>query len=59
MGDFALGGVDAEPLTTVARVAWAKRDGENFQIGVELVGLNAEERERIEAYAHAPSPKPG
>jgi hypothetical protein len=53
-----LAGADAEPLATLARVAWVKREGNHYQVGVEFVGLKPEDRERVEAYAHATDPKP-
>lgn len=46
-----LGGPDAEPLGVTGRVAWVKRDGNHFAVGLEFVGLRPDERERIEAWA--------
>lgn len=43
---------DPEPLTTVARVAWCRREGGHFQCGLELFALRPEERERLDAYGH-------
>jgi hypothetical protein len=44
---------DPEAVTSLARVAWCKREGGHFVAGVELVGLQPHERERLEANAHA------
>lgn len=52
-----LAGAEAEPLTTLARIAWVKRAGNHFQVGVEFVGLKPEDRERVEAFAHSLDPK--
>ena len=56
------GAGDPDPLTVTARVAWVRRDGNHFQVGLELIGLRADERERIDAYAlsakDAPDPPP-
>jgi hypothetical protein len=42
-----------EPLTVVARVAWSRRTGGHFSVGLEFLSLRHDERERIEAYTHA------
>jgi len=42
---------DPGPLTLAARVAWCQRDGGHFLVGVELIGLRDDERERLEAWA--------
>jgi hypothetical protein len=44
---------DPDAVTSLARVAWCKREGGHFAIGVELLGLQPHERERLEANAHA------
>jgi len=44
------------PLTLSARVAWCRRDGGHFVAGLEFVGLRADERERIEAWAAVSAP---
>ncbi len=38
------------PLNVTARVAWCRRDGGHFIAALELLGLRADERERIEAW---------
>ncbi|HEY7955462.1 MAG TPA: PilZ domain-containing protein [Polyangia bacterium] len=43
---------DPEPITTVARVAWSRREGGHFQCGLELHALRPEDRERLDAYGH-------
>ena len=43
---------DADPLTVIGRAAWVKREGNHYQVGVEFVGLRAEDKERIEAWVH-------
>jgi hypothetical protein len=49
-----VGGPHGAHLFTVGRVVWSKREGGHFAIGVELPSLRPEERERLEAFAHAP-----
>jgi hypothetical protein len=44
---------DPEAPLVLAKVVWCKRDGNRFAIGLEFVGLKPEDRERIEAWAHA------
>jgi hypothetical protein len=44
---------DPDAVTSLARVAWCKREGGHFVIGVELLGLQPHERERLEANAHS------
>jgi hypothetical protein len=48
-----LGGEHHEPLTVEARVIWSRREGGHFLVGLEWVHLRDDERERIEAWAHA------
>jgi hypothetical protein len=43
---------DPDAVTSLARVIWCKREGGHFVAGVELVGLQPHERERLEANAH-------
>jgi len=45
-----LGPQDPEPLTVIGRVAWVKREGNHFQVGIEFTGLRPDEKERIEAW---------
>jgi hypothetical protein len=45
------GATDGEPLTVTAKVAWTRREGNHFAVGLEFVGLRPEEKERLEAYA--------
>lgn len=47
------GPTDPEPLVTLGRVIRCRREGGHFLCGLELPGLRPEERERLEAYAHA------
>ena len=47
------GAGDPEAVTSLARIAWCKREGGHFVAGLELVGLQPHERERLEANAHA------
>jgi hypothetical protein len=42
-----------EPITVIGKVAWSKRSGNGFDVGVEFVELSAEQKERIEAYIQA------
>ena len=52
---------DPDAVTSLARVAWCKREGGHYVAGVELVGLQPHERERLEANAHSerePAPAP-
>jgi len=49
------GPLDADPLLVLAKVAWVKRDGNHFGVGLEFVSLKPEDRERVEAWAHSPS----
>jgi hypothetical protein len=44
---------DPDPLTAAAKVAWVKREGNHFQVGLEFVGLKPDESERIAAWMHA------
>jgi hypothetical protein len=44
---------DPEAVTSLARVAWCQRERGHFVAGVELVGLQPHERERLEASAHS------
>jgi PilZ domain-containing protein len=46
------------PLTLSARVAWCKRDGGHYLVGLELIGLRDDERERIEAWSEVASAPP-
>lgn len=46
---------EAEALLAAGRVAWSRREGGHFLVGVEFVGLRPEERERVEAFTHAAS----
>jgi PilZ domain len=45
-----------EPLTTVARVAWSKREGGHYTLGIDLARLRPDERDRVEAMMHADAP---
>jgi len=45
---------DPDAVTSLARVAWCQREGGHYVAGVELVGLQPHERERLEANAHSP-----
>jgi hypothetical protein len=47
-----LGDAGGEAIAAGARVAWCRREGGHFLIGLEFVGLRAEEVERVEAYLH-------
>jgi hypothetical protein len=38
------------PLLVNARVAWCRRDGGHYLVGLSFVGLRDDERERIEAW---------
>jgi hypothetical protein len=38
------------PLLVNAKVAWCRRDGGHFLVGLSFVGLRDDERERIEAW---------
>ena len=44
---------DPDAPLVLAKVVWCKRDGNRFAVGLEFVGLKPEDRERIEAWAHA------
>lgn len=44
---------DPDAPLVLARVVWCKRDGNRFAVGLEFVGVKPEDRERIEAWAHA------
>jgi len=44
---------DPDAPLVLAKVVWCKREGNRFAVGVEFVGLKPEDRERIEAWAHA------
>jgi hypothetical protein len=44
------------PLTVSARVAWCKRDGGHYLVGLEFVGLREDERERLEAWTISAPP---
>ena len=46
------------PLTLSARVAWCKRDGGHYLLGLEFSGLRDDERERIEAWTQLASAPP-
>jgi hypothetical protein len=41
------------PLLVNARVAWCRRDGGHYLVGLSFVGLRDDERERIEAWTSA------
>jgi hypothetical protein len=43
------------PLLVNARVAWCRRDGGHYLVGLSFVGLRDDERERIEAWTTANS----
>lgn len=48
-----LGGATAtEPMVVAGRVAWSRREGGHFQVGVELPELRPDDRERLEAWVH-------
>ena len=44
---------DPDAVSSLARVAWCKREGGHYVAGVEFVGLQPHERERLEANAHS------
>jgi hypothetical protein len=48
-----LGGAGAPPVVALGRVAWSRREGGHFTLGIELPSLKPEDRERLEAFAHA------
>lgn len=51
---------DPDAVTSLARVVWCKREGGHYAVGLELVGLQPHERERLEANAHTSrEPPPG
>jgi hypothetical protein len=41
------------PLTVNARVAWCRRDGGHYLVGLAFVGLRDDERDRIEAWTNS------
>jgi hypothetical protein len=50
---------DPEPLLTNARVVWCRHEGGHYVIGLELINIRAEDRERIEAWMNKePLPQP-
>jgi hypothetical protein len=46
------GAGDPDAVTSLARVVWCQREGGHYTVGLELVGLQPHERERLEAHAH-------
>jgi hypothetical protein len=52
--NLELGGPTGPHVFAVGRVVWSRREGGHFAIGVALPSLKPEERERLEAFAHAP-----
>ena len=49
---------DPEAITAIGRVVWCQRHGGHYQAGLEFVGLQPHERERLEAHAHSVSEEP-
>jgi len=47
---------DPVPIVALARVAWSKREGGHYTVGVELLDLRDDERERLDALTHADGP---
>jgi hypothetical protein len=47
------GSGDPDPPFVQAKVVWCRREANHFAVGLEFVGLRPEDRERIEAWAHA------
>jgi hypothetical protein len=47
------------PILVSAKVAWCRRDGGHFLVGLSFVGLRDDERERIEAWTTVNATPPG